>query len=222
MKGIFMKEELEQISRNKCAMTWRGFTLAEVLITLGVIGIVAALTMPALIANYQKKVVITRMQKFYSIMAQAAQMGEETYDQSMFTSVGNPDEAMEFFEINYAPYMKTVSAKKLTKGIVAALSDGSGIYITNGRISSDTNQDLMRSYFCVNYKDCENIDETVAAATNWRADNPRGVFGYYLGGGYSGHDRPREEQLTRCVNNNASCGALIHTDGWEIKDDYPW
>ena len=30
------------------------FTLAEVLITLGIIGIVAALTMPSLIANYKK------------------------------------------------------------------------------------------------------------------------------------------------------------------------
>ena len=33
----------------------KGFTLAEVLITLGVIGVVAALTMPVLITDYQKK-----------------------------------------------------------------------------------------------------------------------------------------------------------------------
>ncbi len=31
------------------------FTLAEVLITLGVIGIVAAMTLPGLIAKYEKK-----------------------------------------------------------------------------------------------------------------------------------------------------------------------
>lgn len=31
------------------------FTLAEVLITLGIIGIVAAMTLPSLIGNYQKK-----------------------------------------------------------------------------------------------------------------------------------------------------------------------
>ena len=35
-------------------MKKRAFTLAEVLITLGIIGIVAALTMPTLIGNYQK------------------------------------------------------------------------------------------------------------------------------------------------------------------------
>ena len=33
----------------------KGFTLAEVLITLGIIGVVAALTMPALINSYEKK-----------------------------------------------------------------------------------------------------------------------------------------------------------------------
>lgn len=33
----------------------RAFTLVEVLITLGIIGVVAALTLPALIENYQKK-----------------------------------------------------------------------------------------------------------------------------------------------------------------------
>lgn len=31
------------------------FTLAEVLVTLGIIGVVASLTMPGLMGNYQKK-----------------------------------------------------------------------------------------------------------------------------------------------------------------------
>lgn len=42
------------------------FTLAEVLITLGIIGVVAALTIPVLTQNYKKRVVETRLQKFYS------------------------------------------------------------------------------------------------------------------------------------------------------------
>ena len=33
----------------------KGFTLAEVLITLGIIGVVAAMTMPSLINNYKDK-----------------------------------------------------------------------------------------------------------------------------------------------------------------------
>ena len=47
------------------------FTLAEVLITLGIIGVVAAMTLPSLIQNYQKKALATQTQKFYSTMSQA-------------------------------------------------------------------------------------------------------------------------------------------------------
>ena len=46
------------------------FTLAEVLITLGVIGIVAAMTMPSLIANYQKKVWVNQLKKSVSVLEQ--------------------------------------------------------------------------------------------------------------------------------------------------------
>jgi len=46
------------------------FTLAEVLITIGVIGIVAAITIPNLITKYQEKVTITKLQQTYSILSQ--------------------------------------------------------------------------------------------------------------------------------------------------------
>lgn len=36
------------------------FTLAEVLITLGIIGVVAAMTLPTLIQNHQKQVYATQ------------------------------------------------------------------------------------------------------------------------------------------------------------------
>lgn len=44
----------------------QAFTLAEVLITLGIIGIVAALTLPALIAKHQKSAAVSQLQKTYS------------------------------------------------------------------------------------------------------------------------------------------------------------
>ena len=47
------------------------FTLAEVLITLGVIGIVAAMTMPTLIANYREKVFVTSAKRGYSVLTNA-------------------------------------------------------------------------------------------------------------------------------------------------------
>lgn len=41
----------------------KAFTLSEILITLGIIGIVAALTMPAVLANHQKKVLAVQTKK---------------------------------------------------------------------------------------------------------------------------------------------------------------
>ncbi len=52
----------------------KGFTLAEVLITLGIIGVVAAMTIPTLISNYQKRQFVTGLQKGYSIMNNALKM----------------------------------------------------------------------------------------------------------------------------------------------------
>ena len=49
------------------------FTLAEVLITLGIIGVVAALTLPTVIQNYQKQVTVTKLKKAYSMLGQVAQ-----------------------------------------------------------------------------------------------------------------------------------------------------
>ena len=51
----------------------KGFTLAEVLITLGIIGIVAAMTMPTLIENHRKKETAVKLKKAYSILSQAFQ-----------------------------------------------------------------------------------------------------------------------------------------------------
>ena len=47
------------------------FTLAEVLITLGIIGVVAALTLPTLIQNHQKQVYVTQLKKAYSNLSNA-------------------------------------------------------------------------------------------------------------------------------------------------------
>ena len=50
-----------------------GFTLAEVLITLGIIGVVAALTMPSLINNAKNKELETAFKKSYSNLSNAFQ-----------------------------------------------------------------------------------------------------------------------------------------------------
>lgn len=62
---------------NSTHHTSLGFTLAEVLITLGIIGIVAALTVPSLIANYQKTQTISQLKEAYSLLNQAAELIKE-------------------------------------------------------------------------------------------------------------------------------------------------
>ncbi len=49
------------------------FTLAEVLITLGIIGIVAAMTMPTLIAKIQRNILNNQFKKMYSVLTTAFQ-----------------------------------------------------------------------------------------------------------------------------------------------------
>lgn len=50
------------------------FTLAEVLTTLMVIGIVAALTIPSLMNSYKKKSIYIKLNKAYFQLAQAVKM----------------------------------------------------------------------------------------------------------------------------------------------------
>lgn len=52
----------------------RGFTLAEVLITLGVIGVVAALTLPTVINNGNKKALETQNKKAQTVLANGIKM----------------------------------------------------------------------------------------------------------------------------------------------------
>ena len=56
----------------------KAFTLAEVLVTLGIIGVVSAMTIPTLMRNHQRQVYVTRLHKVYNIMTEgfALQMQE--------------------------------------------------------------------------------------------------------------------------------------------------
>lgn len=59
----------------------KGFTLAEILITLGIIGVVSALTLPVIINNTRQKELLTALKKNYSVLQQALiSMSEENGD----------------------------------------------------------------------------------------------------------------------------------------------
>lgn len=58
----------------------KGFTLSEVLITLGIIGVVAALTMPIIVKNVQKIVLKNQFKKSYSLFSQGVMQAQTNLD----------------------------------------------------------------------------------------------------------------------------------------------
>ena len=54
----------------------KGFTLAEILITLGIIGIVSAMTIPSLYNKVNERITVSRLRKTYSSFAQGLKMAE--------------------------------------------------------------------------------------------------------------------------------------------------
>lgn len=80
----------------------KGFTLAEVLITLGIIGIVAALTIPTLIANFSKNPVRNRAKKSLFYLSQALEQ--------MAVDGGTPGDLSSFFA---SADLKTIEGDKI-------------------------------------------------------------------------------------------------------------
>lgn len=92
-KGAFM-------SQNKK----RALTLAEVLITLGVIGVVAAITIPSLIANYKAHQLRTQFLKSYSTIQQVFRQMQ--YDE---ISLDPDDYAHASYYKTFAKYLTGVT-----------------------------------------------------------------------------------------------------------------
>lgn len=90
----------------------KSFTLAEVLITLGIIGVVAAMTLPSLIGNYKKIETVTMLKKAYSEISQALKMAEvdnEFMEEWNFAAFENSDERVHhFFNYYLKPYIGTL------------------------------------------------------------------------------------------------------------------
>lgn len=94
---------MKQVRSNKT-----GFTLAEVLITLGVIGIVTAMTIPTLIQKHQKKVLALKLKTVYSTLNNALKMS--IAENGDFEGWGLEEEAVSrtYVEKYWKPYLKTL------------------------------------------------------------------------------------------------------------------
>ena len=217
----------------------KGFTLAEVLITLGIIGIVAAMTMPTLVANYKKKVTVTRLQKFYSTINQSLKLSETVNGAyEIWESVDHLDsESMLNCWNKYSNgYFNGKKVEKTSDGIFVTASDGSGFGFYN---PCDASSICHHVVFCVDYKSCKsridlNSGKIYAYPFDGKntflfvMDGEKGISPYNINdtGGVSNEEGVRNTLLRcgsyGCANDKkAYCAALIQYDGWEIKDDYP-
>ena len=107
----------------------KGFTLAEVLITLGIIGVVAALTLPTLISNHKEKQYITALKKNVSILANA-------YNLAVYENGGSND--FGYLPAVYVPLPQ---------------EEGPGMYDKNGNANSDIFFEVMKKHLNI-AKDC--------------------------------------------------------------------
>ncbi len=122
------------------------FTLAEVLITLTIIGVVAALTIPTLVQSYKKSVVETKLAKFYSVMNNAIRMAEVEYgpqntwmdyyeegevDEDGIGKYDKGDKYDVVVKKYFAPYLKIMDSEEIENVVIGPpqkvyyLSDGS-------------------------------------------------------------------------------------------------
>ncbi len=106
------------------------------------------MTLPTLIQNHNKKVVETRLAKFYSIINQAVKMAEVEYGDkkvwwqddlpgAQFDDDGNPiegtSEVEKWFNKYLAPNLKIVKRETHTDGsFIVYLADGSALRSVNG------------------------------------------------------------------------------------------
>ncbi len=209
------------------------FTLAEVLITLGIIGVVAAMTLPALITKYEKKVATVRLKKFYSSFSQAVMQSKNEYstldDTSILTNAKDPDQMLEWYEKYYAPYFKTINVEKTQVGINAEFADGSGMLISkSGTPAGTVNTHVL---FCVNIGWCKKKNYQNRLDLYDLGDRKH-AFLFYTASGVppviynedwtSTSEFSRDDALRACKFHSRNCTRLLLMDNWEIKDDYPW
>lgn len=189
-----------------------GFTLAEVLITLGIIGVVAALTMPSLIQNHRKHVVETRLAKFASTYRQAIKMAEAENGPVGNWTVhrSNGTDYYEHYKTYLDKYIKTTSHKILGDSVLFVLADGSGFFY------------YYDIGFCVDYKAC--LD---AYQKSWiqggRYVNGTNTFLFqYDGRSYTNNNPTLEAMMEGCKDEYGYyCTKLIERNGWKIPKDYP-
>lgn len=210
-----------------------GFTLAEVLITLGIIGIVAVLLVPSIIENTQKRVALNRYKVFYRDFTNAVEMFMQDNSISSFSETPLADkelslsERREYFVNNFLKkYLSgsdgefpTISEKFMTNGGVSTIKP---YYITSKGVAvgfGDSMWDsLFTVYFDINGQKGPNKIGTDAFRFYFypQTSVPQGAY-----------QRVKDWDCSNCgdccrpdLYSHASgwgCWQRIIQDGWQIK-----
>lgn len=232
---------------NKNAYKRNGFTLAEVLITLVIVGVVASLTIPTTINNVQKTQAVARLKKAYSTLVQA--VNRSTIDNGHMTiwemgSSGDGQAADDFNKKYLTPYLSVMRN--------CGTSTSGNCNFSFSYLNSTTMQPLNSSWarfyladgtFVATY--AQNSGSTVRLQicvdiNGQKQPNKMGkdIFLYnltikesYITEGKItpdgiGYDRNTLVSSAAYNCNKAAsgvrCATLIMKDGWQMKDDYPW
>lgn len=229
-----------------------GFTLAEVLITLGIIGVVAALTLPNLIAKYQRTVTVNKVKKFYTVMSAAtniaiAENGSmDSWD--AFTKHHNGEEMQHWFDKYLKPHLN-VTDEYITKNeednhetLVVTLADGEIALFTNYSASIpdiDDETGVDNNHSNMNYNGLIHVyykTSPKALIKGYSHDCVNSfVFLFYSPLKKQYYFQPYAYQVDTPEKynrdfffeqikrgNDQYCAALMMIDGWQIKDDYPF
>ncbi len=207
----------------------RAFTLAEVLITLGIIGVVAALAIPTLISNNNKRVVETRLAKLYSTINQAIELSEvENGAKEKWDASSSFEHPCDWVDKYLKDYLKTVEIKRDDTMCILNYPDGS--LFTTGDTTHFTfypqakdygNGILGKTSFLFYFHPKTNDTYGVDSNLNYAAK--KGIEPYkYRWDGTENMLRNDSEYGCRDDGGQVYCTALIQYHGWKIPDDYPF
>jgi type II secretory pathway pseudopilin PulG len=158
------------------------FTLAEVLITLGVIGVVAALTLPTVIQNYQEKATVSKLKKMYSTLQQAYDMNRALDEIELKnTKASNVNAAKEVAAV-FVPYLhisKDCGTNKAGCVYNGKIKNLSGSYAYNYEIGGDAAayRVLLNDGSSIWFRRTANTEKSSSIFYDTNGENPPNQWG---------------------------------------------
>ena len=110
----------------------KGFTLAEVLITLVVLGIVAAMTIPAVSGTTRETEYRSKAKKVYSILTQAMAFSSlQGYQPTISVTYNSDEDIQKWFDLYLAKHLNVIKSCKNAPG---CWNSGDTYYLKGGTV----------------------------------------------------------------------------------------